>query len=506
LSNCFSQHFLEWVQKDPIRPAVADLACTWTYEDLYEKATQIAATLETFSDSEVRQVAILGNKSNVSIAAILGTLFADFAYCPLDLSLPSLRLEKIFSMLSPLGLILTGLTPPVVHALKGMKKKSSFILDLGEDLPPDIFEGVKRITLKRKDYILIKKKPKNHAYTIFTSGSTGVPKGVCLSHRAVDAALCMFQEHINIKETDRICNLVPLCFDLSVFDILGSLRQGATIYLTPPVLGAVPNRLVQYIKDKSISSLFTVPSTINYLFENTDKNLKNSDLKNLLLSGEPLSEVFVEKIESYFPQSINLWNLYGATEIPYALAARITKKSLINHFSLKRKGVEVRIDASGELMIKSPAVFLGYHLEGSTELHSPLKEEWYPTGDRASIDSNGSVTIQGRKDRQVKLQGHRVELDEIECELESYQEIQEAAVIVDENSKTLVAFVVIKSGFHHKEIAKIFEERCRSALPLVMCPHCYVFLSQMPRTLSGKKDRNSLLKEVPQPVLKKEYL
>lgn len=498
MSYTIYQPFLEWVSKDPTRPAVIDLEKTWSYEEVYEKAVQIALALASYNNSKATRVAILGNKSNSSIGAILGALFAGFAYCPLDINLPAARLDKIFSILSPMGLILTGLTPPLKYALGRLREKPSFILDLGGDLPSHILTGIERINPLQGSYA-IRQVPENPAYIIFTSGSTGVPKGVSISHLAADSALDMFQEHVRINEADRICNQVALCFDLSVFDIFGSLRQGASICLAPVALTAVPNRFIQYLVDKSITSLFTVPSTVNYLIENTTKCLKDSALKNLLLSGEPLTASLLDKIESFFPLSLNLWNLYGATEIPYALAEKITKKKSPSFFSLKGKGVEIRINDLGELMVKSSAMLSGYHLEGSPTLYNPLKENWYPTGDRASIDAHGHVTLHGRKDRQIKIQGHRVELDEIEYELESYQEIQEAAVLFLEKESQLIAFIVLNLDFSEKKEALDLEERCRASLPLIMCPRYYHFLSDMPRTPSGKKDRKALIEALKLP-------
>ena len=145
-------------------------------------------------------------------------------------------------------------------------------------------------------------------------------------------------------------------------------------------------------------------------------------------------------------------------------------------------------------MVRSPAMLSGYYLEGSSSLYSPLKDgNWYPTGDRASLDCDGNVIIQGRKDRQVKIQGHRVELDEIEYELESYQEIQEAAVVFDEDKKNLIAFIVLNSNLSKITDTSVIEQRCKASLPLIMCPQYYYYLSQISRTPSGKKDRKSLL-------------
>lgn len=500
MSGIIYQPFLDWVRLAPMKPAISDLAQTWTYEDLYEKATRIASSLE--SSSGINRSVIIGNKSNMSVAAIMGTLFSGQAYCTLDINLPSARFDKIFKILSPFNLILTGLTPPLKYELENTQIKPSCILDLEGDLPSEIFDGVGRLSFASSG-IIKKSNPEDAAYIIFTSGSTGMPKGVSVSHKSADSALDMFQRHISIQENDRICNQVALCFDLSVFDIFGSLRQGAELYIIPTSISGVPNRFLKHVKEKKLTSLFTVPSTVKYIIENSIEDLKDSGLRNLLFSGEPLSSPLVKSIREFFPDTINLWNLYGATEIPYALAQKVEQEDSANSFSMKGKDVEVLIHGNtsnssiGELMIRSPAMLSGYMVKNQAQLYPPFKEGgWYPTGDLASLAPDGKISLHGRKDRQIKILGHRIELDEIEHELECFSEIKEAAVVFDEKSNALIGFVVLdnKSSKHINQ--SNLEELCQAKLPLIMCPKSFYFLSELPHTASGKKNRKLLIEQI----------
>jgi amino acid adenylation domain-containing protein len=489
-------HFITWVDKDPSRPAVTTLEQTWTYQELYNKSSQISYNLSKILNNRTQRIAILGHKSNNSVAGILGALFSGCAYCPIDNTLPPERLNQVLSMLSPYGLILTGLTPALRQALKELQQLPLFVLDLEGDLPNTIMTSVPRVELRSGNYIF-SSNADSPAYIIFTSGSTGKPKGVVISHGAANAALNMFQEHIGVRDWDRVCNQVALCFDLSVFDIFGTLREGAHLYVAPTNLSAAPERLLYYLENKRITSWFTVPSTLNYILEYAGDAFSTAPIKRILFSGEPLTEELIHKIHIRVGREIDIWNLYGATEMPYVLAERINfKEKNTQFFSLKGRGIDLKISAEDELWVKSPALLSGYYVSPSAPLIDPLKEScWYPTGDRASIDREGNVTLFGRKDRQVKIQGHRIELDEIESVLEKMQEIKEAAVIYLPDMLKLVAFVVLKKEFTKTENVSEFEHYCQKWLPLIMCPQVIYVINELPKTASGKKDRKTLREE-----------
>ncbi|MCB1160249.1 MAG: AMP-binding protein [Leptospiraceae bacterium] len=502
MSNLIYSPFLEWVKKEPGRRAIVEgESITKSYGDLFETGCQIASTIRLNATDEIKNIALLGHKTFNSVAAILGTLFSGRAYSPLDINLPAIRYDKIFTNFSPMGLILTGLTPQLRYELKKAKISPSFILDLAGDLPEDAFEGVPRLKLsKKKEFD--ERQPLGFAYLLFTSGSTGNPKGVCISHNAAHEALRMFQEHISIQENDVIGNQVSLCFDLSMFDIFSSLRQGASLCLIPPMFTSVPSRFVNYLNENSITSIFTVPSVVDYVLGNENSSFNNKSLKKLLLSGEPIALCTIRKIFKVFSHDLEVWNLYGATEIPYALAEKITHEKNLNSFSLKGTNVEVYIkdeviapknreeNLVGELLIKSPAMLSGYLLEGNSNLQTPLNYEgWYPTGDLASINKS-VIMLYGRADRQVKIKGHRVELDAIEHEIESYPEVKEAAVIFNKDMKKLSAYITLIPNCTEEEIKK----RCQSSLSPFMRPDSFHIMEKLPRTASGKKDRQKLIR------------
>lgn len=497
--------FLEWVKDGPDRLAILDVERSITYHELYEKACQIASTLHEIK-IENRFIFILGNKSSESIVAILGTLFVGFTYVALDINQPASRFDHIFSLLRPSVLIFTGGNPRLEHEIRQMTEFPKYFLDLSGNVN-NIFKDSERIKLINKSILPFFYPDEQIAYTLFTSGSTGQPKGVCISHRAASAALRMFQKFIELKTQDIIANQAALCFDLSVFDIFGSLNTGSTLCLIPPKETALPDRFFQMIEQHKVTSLLTTPSTLDFLLTNRITSRSSFSLEKILLSGEPISANFLKKIYTFFQDQVEVWNLYGATEIPYALTNRLKKNTndSVNVFSLRDEAVEIKIrDALfddqqnisiGELLIKGPTVLSGYIHKYNQALSSPLIEDgWYPTGDLASMDEKNKITLYGRTDRQIKIKGYRVELDEIEFQLANCSEIQEVAVVFFKETQEILAYIVLlPSNETQQESLEIIKNFCEKRLSLVFCPSKFIFIENMPYTVSGKKDRKALV-------------
>lgn len=231
--------FLKSVKKNPDKIAVKDGNKTLTYQALFEKSCQIAFILNKLGIQK-KYIPILGNKTVESISAILGSLFSENTYVGLDINQPANRLTHIFSLLSTEVLIITDMHPRLENEVKKLKYTPKYILDLSNNCYGSLFNKSELIKFENIYFEPLIYSPESIAYTLFTSGSTGHPKGVCISHRAASAALDMFQSHINLKSSDYIANQAALCFDLSVFDIFGSLNAGATLHLITPEITSVP--------------------------------------------------------------------------------------------------------------------------------------------------------------------------------------------------------------------------------------------------------------------------
>lgn len=516
--------FQAMVKKNPKKIALYDGKRSFSYQELFDNACKIAATLKDL-DVKNRIAFILGSKSAESIMAIIGALFSGYSYVALDINQPASRLDSILSFKADSVLILTEIGTRLLSEIKKMKGIPKYFIDLAKNNSRFNIENSIKLDVIDKLAFPESYSNENIAYILFTSGSTGYPKGVSVSHRAAVAALEMFQNDVNLQEDDQIANQVALCFDLSVFDIFGTLGVGASLILIPPEITALPDRFFKLLRESKATSLFTTPSTMDFLLKNKMHAIHNCAIKQVLFSGEPVHDSLLETLFSNFPTIHKVWNLYGATEIPYALAKSIQKLEIasINTFLHKDERVKIKLkDATfdsknnafmGELLIGGPTVFTSYlqlspiaNGEVHEQLLSPLLDEaWYPTGDLASINSSNHITLHGRKDRQIKMKGHRFELDEIEAQLANYPDVQDAAVIFSAENQEIYAYIILKEynsvqmkceGENITAQLEIMRERieayCESKIPKLFCPTKFNFIDKIPYTSSGKKDRKAL--------------
>jgi amino acid adenylation domain-containing protein len=352
------------------------------------------------------------------------------------------------------------------------------------------------------------------AYILYTSGSTGHPKGVTLTHRNAIAFVAWAAEEFSIGPTDRVSSHAPFHFDLSIFDLFAAAWGGASVVLVPPRASVFPIEVARFIREQNITVWYSVPSILSAM--TTRGNLAQGDfpeLRTVLFAGEVFPPKYLRTLMSQLPH-VRFANLYGPTETnvctwyevppqPEQIVEAVPIGQPIVDDAVYVVTDDGRLAAPGEvgeLYVRGATVMKGYWADpdrtGRTLIPDPfadaLPDPVYRTGDLVRADHEGNLHLLGRRDAQIKSRGYRIELGEIETALYAHPSVLECAVLPipdDEITNRIKAFVV--SSAPERELVKF----CRERVPAYMIPHTFEFRDALPRTSTGKVDRQALASE-----------
>ncbi len=498
-----------------------------SYAELESESDLLAACLSEMGIRRGDRVGLHLNRSIASIVGAFAILKAGAAYVPIDPSCPPGRLRYILSKCGITCLLTSQ------EKLANIEKASPATLPLksilvlsGENAGPGSFGPAAVLSWKDLRNAARGETPRadvidtDVAYILFTSGSTGNPKGVVLSHlnslTFVNAAHDLFQ----ITAQDRLSNICPLHFDMSVFDLFVAMKAGAAVIIIPETAAIFPAKLAEIIEKSRITVWNSVPSALCFLA--AYKNLDSHDLSRLrlvLFAGEQFPLKHLRRIKEAIPGA-RMCNMYGQTEANSsthywvdrlsadAKAALPIGKPLpnFNVFALDEQGRKVTMPGGeGELYVRSSTVALGYWDDNekteSSFVKNPLRpdirEKVYRTGDMVSLDSEGNFLFLGRKDHMIKSRGYRIEIGEIETVLNNHPKIASAVVIPipDELIGNKISAIIVPLA---REIVTRDEvlTYCAVQLPKYMIPEIVEFRDTIPTTSSGKADRKLLSRQL----------
>lgn len=472
---------------------------TYTFEQVDTLSGKLANLLKLRYGIKPGQVVILtGPASDEFIISMLGILKAGAVYLPVDSNIPSERLAFIAKD-SEAKLLITP--------------KSEFLMLNG--LPEVFVFDKQQIEQERGNTEPTGITFSSDAYLIYTSGSTGKPKGVSISHESLINYITWFSNNYKISEEDQTSLFSSVAFDLSYTCIWASLLTGATLHVQEDAEYFDPQALITYLKNKDITYIKLTPSHLTLLLNSGHKEeISKLSLRLIVLGGE---EIRMQDIEKYFEQNHKpvFVNEYGPTETTIGVIYEdITPENLDsyknrptigkpthNHhiFILDDEARLLPVGIAGEICIAGRGVARGYlnreELTREKFIDNPYTPEKYSklyrTGDIGRWLPDGKIEYLGRNDNQVKINGHRAELEEITTVLLSYQDITDAVTIVrkdEEDLQELVAYVVTENDLDRNAVHAFLEKQ----LPAYLVPRYFVQMSRIPLTANGKVNKKAL--------------
>ncbi|MEC1617970.1 non-ribosomal peptide synthetase, partial [Bacillus haynesii] len=488
--------FEEQVEKMPDHPAVVFGDETISYRELNEKANSLAFTLRQKGVGPDVVAGILTERSIEMIVGIMGILKAGGAYLPIDPAYPQERISYMLKDSNVSVLCAAGdVDPGEAYAGDIIRIDQTGQNDHVENLKHDI-------------------KPQHLAYVIYTSGSTGKPKGVMIEHHSVNNLVHGLYERIyqHLDAHLNVALVAPYIFDASVKQIFAALLFGHTLCIVPRETAWDAMSLIEYYSKNNINVSDMTPAHLNMLAY-VDKTELEFDLKELIVGGDALTPDVINSLFHKFPNlSCNITNVYGPTEccvdaasyqiewekVPQTPSIPIGRPLLNTSIYIVDKELRPQpIGIAGELCIAGEGVARGYvnrpELTAEKFVDHPFEpgKKMYKTGDLAMWLPDGQIEFLGRADHQVKIRGYRIELGEVEQQLLTHEKIKEAAVIAgkDQNgSSYLCAYFASDQELPAADVRQFLERE----MPDYMIPSYFVKLDRLPRTSSGKVDRNAL--------------
>lgn len=489
-----TQLFEEQVEKTPDNVAVVFENEQLTYRELNERANKLANYLLDKGITSKTNVGILTSRSFDSIIGFLAILKLDCTYVPIDPTYPMDRIEYMISS-SSINYILGN---EDMSVLENISSNISLI-----SIDKNNYNKYSSTFTIKQDF-----NPNSNLYIIFTSGSTGKPKGVTITHKNM-INLVTFEKNKTglLDNAHSILQFATMSFDVSYQEIYSALLNGLALVLIKDDIRKNIQTLSEYIDKHSIDTLFIPPAYLKLLADN-DKavELLINNVKNIITAGEKL--VLTNGIRTLLSNNIKIHNHYGPAETHVATTFVVESsisdaeppigKPISNSrvYILDARNNLLPNNIVGQLAISGDCVGNGYINNPTYNKEKFITDPFfkdssmYLTGDLGYIDDNGQIHFIGRNDFQVKVNGFRIELEEIETALHSYPNITNCIVITHKDlaHTYIIAYYLSKNNIDESALRNYL----RVKLPQYMMPHYLVRLEQMPYNVNGKIDRKSL--------------
>ncbi|WP_153812314.1 non-ribosomal peptide synthetase [Streptomyces sp. SUK 48] len=484
MTQTLHTRFIEQAGKTPDATAVYSDAGVLTYRELDDRSRELAERLVTEGAGPGVPVGVCVERAPGLLVAILAVLRAGSCYVPLDPRYPAERLDFMVRD-SGTNLLLT--TPASRENCPA--GPTLVVLDAAVTTEP----GEKPVPVV----------PADTAYVIYTSGSTGTPKGVPVRHGGCAAMLSAWDHVLGDRDLGGVSAASSICFDMSVMEIFPALSRGGALVLVESTV-----HLPESPHADKVTLLHAIPSVTNALL---DAGGLPPNLRTVVFGGEPLRRKLVDRV--YAETGAEVFNAYGPTEgtvfctlgpVPREGTGEPTIGAAAagaRLYVLDEDRKPVPAGVPGELYLGGAGVAHGYLNRPETTAERFVPDPFqgdghlYRTGDVVVQTGSGELEFVGRTDNQVKVRGHRIELEEVESRLTGCPEVREAAVVV--RGRRLVGYVVTEGGSREgvrldAGLQATITGKLAAELPEYMVPQAIVVLDELPLTPGGKLDRAAL--------------
>lgn len=449
-SGLLHDGFFQQAQKTPEAIAISTRDRTFTYQELSRLACQVGHQLRELGTKPDELVAVVMEKGWEQVVAVLGILASGAAYLPIDPEMPSERRAYLLEN----GDVKVAISQSKLQDKVDFPATIAVIVPDGNDVAG------------RPDTLLESRQtPANLAYVIYTSGSTGKPKGVAIAHRSALNTIADINQRFQVGTDDRVLALSSLSFDLSVYDIFGTLAAGATLVIPSAEVAKDPAHWAELVERDRVTLWNSVPALMQLFVDYIDSrpDLQASSLRSVLLSGDWLPLTLPPQIKAISPEATvmslggateaSIWSIYypieaidpAWTSIPYG-------RPLLNqHFYVLNSCLEpCPLWVTGQLYIGGIGLAEGYWKDpektaASFIIHPETGERLYRTGDLGRYLPDGNIEFLGREDFQLKIRGYRIEAGEVESAIAQHPQVRNAIVTsVSERrgKEQLVAYIV----------------------------------------------------------------
>ena len=466
-----------------------------TYKTLIEYSDKLAVYLEKKLGNNKNPIVVYGHKHPFMLVFFLACVKSGRAFCPVDINTPQERVDEIVRTVDSELVLVTE----DIELSKEM---------LNVELAKAIIDSTEeRIS---KEYYV---KGEDIFYIIFTSGSTGKPKGVCITYNNLNNFLHWYTGYYNENDELVFLGHPPFSFDLSVMSLWPSLYLGASLVQIDKKHQEDFKVMFEELKKSNATIWISTPSFIEMCF--IDKSFNQElmpKVKQFVFCGEKLFAQTVEKIHKNFPGA-QVINTYGPTESTVMVTWLEVTKDIVQTYyenlpiGKVKWGSKVELknvdsEGKGEIVIIGNTVAKGYFKNEQlskekfgVDVLDGKEVRSYLTGDLGYFKDN-MLFCEGRIDFQVKLHGHRIELEDIDNNLLKNKKIRQAATLPNyENGKvkSLTTFIVYNDNIEKRfEVTKEIKKQLKKLVPEYMVPKKIVFLEEMPLNNNGKIDKKKL--------------